>query len=115
MCLQKCQCGNDNLCHPRTGKMRNNLKKKKKIQIIKGECNALSCNGDPKCLFEQQRAKLLTAPCPEGFYGPPQCRQKCMCMNNAQCEPLTGRCLCHSGHIGRYCERCWLFPSNLCN
>jgi hypothetical protein len=27
-------------------------------------------------------------------------------MNNAQCEPLTGRCLCHSGHVGRYCERC---------
>jgi len=45
----------------------------------------------------------------KGFYGPPACRQKCMCVNNAQCEPLTGRCLCHSGHIGRYCERCMSF------
>jgi hypothetical protein len=28
MCLQKCQCGNENVCHPRTGKMKNIYKKK---------------------------------------------------------------------------------------
>jgi len=27
MCLQKCQCGGDNICHPRTGKIRENSKK----------------------------------------------------------------------------------------
>ncbi|CAF4397919.1 unnamed protein product, partial [Rotaria sordida] len=73
--------------------------------LIEGECNSLSCNGDSKCLVEQQRKKSLISSCPEGYYSPPNCRQKCMCMNNAQCEPLSGRCLCHSGHAGRYCER----------
>ncbi len=66
MCLQKCQCGNDNVCHPRTGKMRNNFLKNKSLFLIEGECNSLSCNGDSKCLLEQQRKKLLTSPCPEG-------------------------------------------------
>lgn len=31
-----------------------------------GECNLLFCNGDPKCLLEQQRKKQLISPCPEG-------------------------------------------------
>ncbi|CAF3135376.1 unnamed protein product [Rotaria socialis] len=88
MCLQKCQCTGDNICHPRTG-----------------ECHSSSCNGDSKCLLEQQRKKSLISSCPEGYYGAPSCRQKCMCMNNAQCESTSGRCLCHSGHAGRYCER----------
>ncbi|CAF1428143.1 unnamed protein product [Adineta steineri] len=89
MCLQKCQCGSDNnVCNSRTG-----------------ECNAFLCNGNSKCLLEQERKKSYISLCPEGFFGPPRCRQKCMCVNNAQCDPLSGRCLCHSGHVGRYCER----------
>ena len=130
LCLQKCQCGSDNVCHPRTGSsFSSNRRELFLIWLFTGECSSLSCNGNPKCLVERQRSRSLISPCPEsilkiwfrkqkkktntlllnsikGFYNPPQCRQKCMCMNNAQCEPLTGRCLCHSGHIGRYCERC---------
>ncbi|CAF4887399.1 unnamed protein product, partial [Rotaria socialis] len=48
MCLQKCQCTGDNICHPRTG-----------------ECHSSSCNGDSKCLLEQQRKKSLISSCPE--------------------------------------------------
>jgi hypothetical protein len=67
MCLQKCQCGNENVCHPRTGKMKNIYNKNSSLAFsIQGECNSLSCNGDSKCLSEQQRKKLLTSPCPEG-------------------------------------------------
>ena len=79
------------------------------IFSFKGECNSLSCNGDAKCLLEHQRKRTsIGALCPEGFYGPPTCRSKCLCMNNAPCDALTGRCLCHSGHVGKYCERCSL-------
>ena len=38
------------------------------MSLIEGECNSLSCNGNPKCLLEQQRKKLLTSSCPEGDY-----------------------------------------------
>lgn len=31
MCLQKCQCGNDNVCHPRTGKLEEEEGKKTRI------------------------------------------------------------------------------------
>lgn len=34
--------------------------------VVEGECNSLSCNGDPKCLVEQQRKQVATAQCPEG-------------------------------------------------
>jgi hypothetical protein len=47
-------------------KMRNNFLKNKSLFLIEGECNSLSCNGDSKCLLEQQRKKLLISPCPEG-------------------------------------------------
>jgi len=42
------------------------LLKNKSLFLIEGECNSLSCNGDSKCLLEQQRKKLLISPCPEG-------------------------------------------------
>ena len=42
------------------------LVNRRQMIFIEGECNSLSCNGDAKCLVEQQRKKLLTTPCPEG-------------------------------------------------
>lgn len=68
MCFQRCQCAMENVCHPRTGNEIIAFFSFRILRILfhQGECNALSCNGDAKCLVEQQRKQISVAPCPEG-------------------------------------------------
>lgn len=41
--------------------------------------------------------------CPAGLYGS-QCSQRCDCVNDAQCHPSTGQCLCSAGFHGSRCD-----------
>jgi multiple epidermal growth factor-like domains protein 10/11 len=44
--------------------------------------------------------------CPKNHWGK-DCEKKCLCQNNAFCDPFSGKCKCDKGYIGAQCEnRC---------
>ena len=44
----------------------------------------------------------LSTVCHAGSYGY-NCQERCMCANNAGCNPISGHCTCLAGWIGRVC------------
>lgn len=49
-------------------------------------------------------AFVLFSGCEAGRFGL-SCEQSCDCAGEAQCDPLTGRCLCPPGRTGQRCEK----------
>ena len=47
---------------------------------------------------------LIYLECPSGFHGL-DCKQKCLCKNNATCGYFDGYCTCQPGYIGDTCEQ----------
>ena len=45
--------------------------------------------------------------CPYGQYGM-NCSEKCLCQNNARCDPVNGICTCAPGFMGPLCS----YPGN---
>jgi len=44
-----------------------------------------------------------TVECEKGKYGA-NCDQTCQCVNDADCDVVTGQCRCRPGWIGALCE-----------
>lgn len=44
------------------------------------------------------------AACPSGRFGQ-GCQMKCVCENNARCDPVSGRCTCAPGWTGHNCRK----------
>lgn len=42
--------------------------------------------------------------CPAGTYGM-NCGKECVCGENAECDPVTGDCLCFAGWFGDHCTK----------
>lgn len=42
--------------------------------------------------------------CIAGMYGP-GCSKKCMCQNSAECDHISGACICSDGWRGLYCDK----------
>lgn len=51
----------------------------------------------------------LSPGCPSGFYGK-DCSEVCRCQNGADCDHITGQCVCRTGFIGTGCEQSWVCP-----
>lgn len=51
---------------------------------------------------------IIISVCPEGMWGP-NCVQHCLCMHEADCDPLNGQCKCTAGWTGPACEFCMFF------
>lgn len=47
---------------------------------------------------------IIFAVCSNGTFGL-GCSQTCACDNDADCDPLTGECICRSGFTGPTCEQ----------
>ena len=45
---------------------------------------------------------LFCSECPEGFFGV-NCRKQCNCKNEANCDGVTGECICLPGWFGPSC------------
>lgn len=57
-------------------------------------------------LFLGFKANRCEEPCENGTYGF-NCSKVCNCKNSAECDKVTGKCVCHPGFTGTYCEiRC---------
>ncbi|XP_038824945.1 dual specificity mitogen-activated protein kinase kinase 5-like, partial [Salvelinus namaycush] len=46
---------------------------------------------------------LMVSCCQAEFWGP-HCTNRCQCQNRAQCNPITGACVCTDGYQGWRCE-----------
>lgn len=75
-CQGVCQCRNDAVCDPATGR----------------------CQCGPGWTGDQ-----CDLHCSEGRYGP-DCSLVCDCLNGAGCDPVSGCCDCTSGWYGTHCE-----------
>lgn len=45
---------------------------------------------------------IIIEACPSGKYGV-NCKEECFCAHDAECNPVTGDCLCPSGRFGPFC------------
>ncbi|CAG2244700.1 unnamed protein product [Mytilus edulis] len=52
--------------------------------------------------FVNQNGKCQA--CPSGTYGE-QCSKECICANDADCDPVSGDCLCSVGWFGDHCTK----------
>lgn len=52
--------------------------------------------------------------CPAQFWGP-DCKGKCNCYPNGQCDDLTGRCTCNHNRWGPNCENACLCQKGKCD
>ncbi|XP_010893083.2 scavenger receptor class F member 2 isoform X1 [Esox lucius] len=52
--------------------------------------------------------------CPNQFWGP-DCKGKCQCFPNGQCDDVTGKCTCNSNRWGTNCEKPCLCQKGKCD
>lgn len=55
-------------------------------------------------MFEVFFPLFPCAACPSGRFGQ-GCQMKCVCENNARCDPVSGRCTCAPGWTGHNCRK----------
>lgn len=56
----------------------------------------------------------LSTECPTQFWGP-DCKGKCNCYPNGQCDDLTGECTCNHNRWGPNCENACLCQKGKCD
>lgn len=55
---------------------------------------------------------ILFSACPDGRFGT-ECKEKCKCAPNQQCDPINGKCFCRSGFQGPNCTKSMYFLQNI--
>lgn len=98
-CNQSCDCFNRGECDHVTGKCtcKPGYRGEK---VNTSHCTSINkaCLGYNDCIVNSQCIDY----CPKGFYGE-DCGQECSCLNDANCNPVTGTCECKPGWIGKNC------------
>ena len=47
---------------------------------------------------------IILSECPPGTYGN-NCAHRCECHNSAECDPVSGECICAPGWRGSSCQQ----------
>eukprot|EP00057_Strongylocentrotus_purpuratus_P013953 XP_011668427.1 PREDICTED: multiple epidermal growth factor-like domains protein 10 [Strongylocentrotus purpuratus] len=117
-CANQCQCQNNGVCNPATGKCTCKPGWKGEVcavpcrrgrygQDCRSRCTCFNCascnpvNGTCQCPegFQGDQCELQ---CLSGTYGV-NCNLQCQCQNDGRCSSVDGSCSCQEGFIGKYC------------